>query len=136
MLFLLSGFWKIKGETVHSSKLKQITTALCLALIPVSVYAAGLGKLNVSSGLGEPLRAEIELLSVSPEELSSITAAIAPQEAYSAQGIERPASHGTIKVDVTKNPNGAPVLKLRSSQPINDPFLDMLLQVDLSSGRL
>ncbi|HQN65252.1 MAG TPA: FimV/HubP family polar landmark protein [Methylophilus sp.] len=107
-----------------------------MALIPVSVYAAGLGKLNVSSGLGEPLRAEIELLSVSPEELSSITAAIAPQEAYSAQGIERPASHGTIKVDVTKNPNGAPVLKLRSSQPINDPFLDMLLQVDWSSGRL
>ncbi len=121
---------------MHSSKLKQITTALCLALIPVSVYAAGLGKLNVSSGLGEPLKAEIELLSVSPDELSSLTAAIAPDEAYSAQGIERPVSHSTIKVDVAKNASGAPILKLRSTQPINDPFLDMLLQVDWASGRL
>lgn len=107
-----------------------------MALIPVSVYAAGLGKLNVSSGLGEPLRAEIELLSVTQEELSSLSAAVASEEAYSVQGIDRPASHSTIKVDITKNASGAPVLKLRSTQPINEPFLDMLLQVDWSTGRL
>ncbi len=121
---------------MHNSKLKQITVALCMALLPISVFAAGLGKLNVTSGLGEPLRADIELLSVTPEEVSSIVAAIASEEAYATQGIERPASHNTIKVDVAKNSRGAPILKLRSSQPINEPFLDMLLQVDWSSGRL
>jgi pilus assembly protein FimV len=125
-----------KGGTVHNSKLKQITVALCMALLPISVFAAGLGKLNVSSGLGEPLRADIELLSVTPEELNSIVAAIASEEAYANQGIERPASHNSIKVDVAKNARGAPILKLRSSQPISEPFLDMLLQVDWSSGRL
>ncbi len=121
---------------MYSSKLKQITTAICLALIPVTVYAAGLGKLNVNSGLGEPLKAEIELLSVSPEELSTLSAVIASEEAYTLQGIERPASHSTIKVEVAKSSSGAPVLKLRSLQPINDPYLDMLLQVDWASGRL
>src|SRR6187551_1450887 len=107
-----------------------------MALVPISVFAAGLGKLNVMSGLGEPLKADIELLSVTPEELSSITAAIASEEAYTIQGIEKPASHQTIKVDVTKNAAGTPVLKLQSSQPISEPFLDMLIQVDWSSGRL
>jgi pilus assembly protein FimV len=121
---------------VHNSKLKQITIALCMALLPISVFAAGLGKLNVTSALGEPLRADIELLSVTPDELSSIVAAIASEEAYANQGIERPSSHNSIKVDVAKNSRGAPVLKLRSSLPISEPFLDMLLQVDWNSGRL
>ncbi len=119
-----------------NSKLKRITVALCMALVPISVFAAGLGKLNVMSGLGEPLKADIELLSVTPEELSSITAAIASEETYTIQGIEKPASHNTIKVDVTKNAAGTPILKLQSSQPISEPFLDMLIQVDWSSGRL
>ncbi len=107
-----------------------------MALVPISVFAAGLGKLNVMSGLGEPLKADIELISVTPEELNSITAAIASEEAYATQGIEKPASHNTIKVDVAKNASGTPILKLKSSQPISEPFLDMLIQVDWASGRL
>ncbi len=107
-----------------------------MALLPVAVFSAGLGKLNVSSGLGEPLRADIELLSVTPEELNSIFAAIASEEAYAIQGIERPASHNSIKVEVAKNASGTPILKLKSTQPISEPFLDMLIQVDWASGRL
>ena len=121
---------------MHSSKLKQITVALCMALVPISVFAAGLGKLNVMSGLGEPLKADIELISVTPEELNSISATIASEEAYATQGIEKPASHNTIKVSIAKNAAGTPILKLNSAQPISEPFLDMLIQVDWSSGRL
>ena len=113
-----------------------MTVALCMTLLPISVFAAGLGKLNVSSGLGEPLRADIELLSVTPEELNSISAVIASEEAYTIQGIEKPASHSTIKVELAKSSSGKPILKLKSSQPISEPFLDMLIQVDWSSGRL
>ena len=113
-----------------------MTAALCMALIPISVFAAGLGKLNVSSGLGEPLRADIELLAVTPEELNGIVATIASEEAYTNQGIERPASHNTIKIDIVKNASGTPTLKLKSTQPISEPFLDMLIQVDWASGRL
>ncbi len=121
---------------MHNSKLKQISVALCMALVPISVFAAGLGKLNVMSGLGEPLKADIELISATPEELSSITAAIASDEAYAVQGIEKPASHNSIKVAVAKNAAGTPILKLNSAQPISEPFLDMLIQVDWASGRL
>ena len=121
---------------MHNSKLKRITVALCMALVPISVFAAGLGKLNVMSGLGEPLKADIELISVTAEELNSMTAVIASEEAYVTQGIEKPASHNTIKVDITKNANGTHVLKLKSAQPISEPFLDMLIQVDWASGRL
>ena len=121
---------------MHKSKIKQITLAVCLALLPLSGFAAGLGKLNVSSGLGEPLKAEVELLSVSPEELSTLVATIAPEEAYAAQGVTRLAIHNNIQVEVAKGAGGAPILKLRTTQPISDPYLDMLIQVDWASGRL
>ncbi|HEY8355554.1 MAG TPA: FimV/HubP family polar landmark protein [Methylophilaceae bacterium] len=82
------------------------------------------------------MRAEIDLVSTTPEELSSLTATIAPQEAYAVQGMERRAIHGAIQIDVAKKPDGSPVLKLTTRQPVEEPFLDMLIQVDWATGRL
>ncbi len=121
---------------MRKSKIKQISLAVCMALLPLSSYAAGLGKLNVNSGIGEPLRAEIELLSVTPEELSTLAATIASEDAYAQQGIPRLGIHNNIKVEIAKNADGSPVLKIRSSQPVSDPYLDMLIQVDWATGRL
>ncbi|MEO8418213.1 MAG: FimV/HubP family polar landmark protein [Methylophilaceae bacterium] len=104
--------------------------------MPFAADAAGLGRLTVISGLGEPLSAEIELLATSPEELSALSAAIAPADAYAVQGIERLASHSSIIIEVGKKASGSPILKLSTRQPVNDPFLDMLIQVDWSTGRL
>ncbi|GAB7563117.1 motility hub landmark protein FimV [Methylobacillus methanolivorans] len=125
-----------KGGIVHKSKFKGVALAVLLAFVPMMGEAAGLGRLTVTSGLGEPLSAEIELLSTTPDELASLTAGIAPQEAYNVQGVERTAIHNAIKVAVSKRADGAAVLKLTSSQAISDPFLDMLIQVDWATGRL
>lgn len=121
---------------MHKSKLRRITLAVCFAFMPMAADAAGLGKLTVISGLGEPLNAEIELLSTTPEELSTLTATIAPEEAYAVQGLERNALHSAIQVEVGKKPDGTPILKLSTRQPVSDPFLDMLIQVDWATGRL
>ncbi len=126
----------VKGGFVHGLRLKKLSVALGVLLLPMSVFAAGLGQLNIDSGIGEPLRASIELLEVSAADLSSISAVVAPAATYAKQGIERPASHSNIKIDVTKNKKGRPVLKLKSRQPMDEPFLDMLIQLDWSTGRL
>lgn len=117
-------------------KIMQISLAACLALMPFSIHAAGLGRLDVSSSLGEPLKAQIELLLVSPDELASLVAVIAPEDAYATQGIPHLAIHNSIKVELVKNAAGLPMLKLISNQPITDPYLDILIQVDWASGRL
>jgi len=121
---------------VQKLKIKQISLAVCLALMPFSSFAAGLGRLSVDSALGEPFKAEIELLAVSADEFSTLVASIASEQAYAEQGITRLGIHSNIKVEVAKNAAGEPVLKLRSSQVISDPYLDMLIQVDWASGRL
>lgn len=89
-----------------------------------------------TSKLGEPLNAEIELLAVTPEELSSIQAALASDQVYQEQMLEKPISYPFINIAVSNNSKGQPVLKLTSSQPITEAFLDMLIQVDWPTGRL
>ncbi len=120
---------------MHNSRIKRISLAVCLALVPLATSAAGLGKLTVFSGLGEPLNAEIEL-SATKEELSSLSAKIAPAEVYAEQGLERPSVLGLLRVELAQPSSGKPIIKLVSSQPVEAPFLDMLIQLEWSNGRL
>jgi pilus assembly protein FimV len=124
------------GSLVKKTIIKQIFLVLCFALLPLTSSATGLGKLNVFSALGEPLNAEIELLSATPEELAALTVNLASEELYAAQGLNKTAIQQTIKAVVNKKPNGTNVIQLSSSQPVNDPFLDMLIQVAWSDGQL
>lgn len=117
-------------------QLKKIAFSFCLVFAVFTANAAGLGNLNLMSGLGEPLNAEVELLSVKADELTAIQAMIASEQAYADQSLEKPSSHNSIKVEVTKNTRGEPILKLVSSQPMSDAFLDMLIQVEWPTGRL
>ena len=116
-------------------QLKKIAFALSLSTA-LSAHAAGLGSMISSSKLGEPLNAEIELLAVTPSELNSIQAALASEQVYQDQMLEKPASYPFIKIEVGNNTKGQPILKLTSSQPITEAFLDMLIQVDWPTGRL
>lgn len=121
---------------MRKSNIKQISLAVFLAFIPFVAYSAGLGNLNIHSALGEPLKVDIELLSVSPEELSTLVAGIASEEAYVAQGLKHLAIHNDIKAEITKKLDGVTMLTLRSIQPINDPYLGLLVQIDWAAGRL
>lgn len=120
-------------------KLKKLAFTLSLGLslsAAIVAHAAGLGTMTSTSKLGEPLNAEIELLAVAPGELNSIQAALAADQVYQDQMLEKPASYPYIQIEVGNNSKGQPILKLTSSQPITEAFLDMLIQVDWPTGRL
>jgi pilus assembly protein FimV len=118
-------------------KIRMKTTALAVALasLSISAGAAGLGKLTVLSGLGQPLQAEVDV-SATGDELSSMSAHLAPAEAFKQAGIELAPALAGIKFDVAKRQDGRPYLKLSSERPISEPFLDMLIQLDWAQGRL
>ena len=114
---------------------KASILATALAVLPMGANAAGLGKITVLSALGQPLRAEVEL-SASREELSSLSARLAPHEAFKQAGIEFVPALGGIKLEIDKRTNGKPVIRLTTSQPINEPFLDLLIELNWTAGRL
>jgi pilus assembly protein FimV len=69
------------------------------------------------------------------EDLSKLKTSLATKESYESQGIERLAIHNNISVELQKNEKGQTILKLKSTQPVPDPFLDLLIQVDSAKGR-
>ena len=114
-------------------KRKNIISALLVAGLlvatPMVVDAAGLGKLKVISALGQPLRAEIDLIAIPKDEIDLVTARIATVESYKQAKIERQEGVGAVRFAVVKHPNGEPYLKLTSIQAFNEPFLQLLMTI-------
>ena len=106
-----------------------------LLVLSVPAWAVGLGRLTLQSGLGQALSAEIELTSVQPGELDSLTARLADQATYSNNKIEYGGALARVRVALDQR-GGRPVLKVTSTQPINEPFLDLLIELNWATGRL
>jgi len=111
--------------------------AVLAILLGASVaHAAGLGKLTVTSALGQTLNAEIELVSLQPGELDSLTARVAAPEAFRDARIEYSPSLRMLRFSVEKRASGQPYLKVTSVGPINEPFVDVLIEVTWPAGRI
>ncbi|MHB1091362.1 FimV/HubP family polar landmark protein [Thiobacillus sp.] len=120
-------------------KLKRFTTQLVAAgliAVPLMANAAGLGKLSVTSALGQPLTAEIELFAADKAELDNLTASLASDQAFRDAHVEFAPVLSSLRFTVEKKPNGKAVLKVSSNRPVNDPFIDMLVELNWGSGRL
>lgn len=102
----------------------------------LSAGAAGLGKLTVNSALGQPLSAEIELVALQPGEFESIAARVASPESYGDAKIEYSSQLRQLRFAVERRSDGRPVLKISSTAPINEPFLDVLVEMNWPAGRL
>jgi len=105
-------------------------------LLPSLVFAAGLGRMTVLSALGQPLKGEIEIVSVQPGETEGLSASLAPQNAFRQANIEMNGALFDVRFAIERRPNGQYAVVLSSTRPINEPFLDMLVQLDWPSGRL
>ncbi len=107
-----------------------------IALFPIASHAMALGKLQVLSALNEPLNAEIELTLVSDKELKGLTASLASRADFDAAGVDRPPFLSQIKFMVAKKPDGRYFLQLHTDEPVDEPFLHLLMQIDWPGGRL
>jgi pilus assembly protein FimV len=116
-------------------------TLLRLALLalltwPASTFALGLGEIRINSSLNEALSAEIELVSATPEELNSVSAALASRETFTRYGLDRPMFLNTLTFKVTRTADGRAVLLVRSSESISEPFVTFLVEVNWARGHL
>ena len=118
------------------TKLVTALGGVFLAASALLADAAGLGRLSVNSSLGQPLSAEIELMSLQPGEFESIAARVASPEAYTDARVEYSPLLRQLRFSVERRADGKPVLKVTSLAPINEPFLDVLVEMSWPSGRL
>lgn len=113
-------------------QLLGLTAGLSLSAM---AYAVGLGSINVVSALGQPLKAEIELIEVSKSDKPSLIARLASPDAYKGAGLEYPFGV-KYSFDVVSRASGEPYLVLSSNREINDPFVSLLVELSWASGKL
>ncbi|CAN7151495.1 FimV/HubP family polar landmark protein [Acidovorax sp. LjRoot117] len=98
--------------------------------------ALALGRITVQSALGEPLRAEIDLPQITPAEAETLRAATASPDVFRAQGMEYTQAMNNLQIQLQRRPDGTAVLRLSSDRPVNEPFLDLVLDANWGSGRI
>jgi pilus assembly protein FimV len=122
------------AHTPHTSlsRLRQISAAVSLtcllSALPASAYAAALGKLTVLSAIGQPLNAEVELLSVGPQEKQSLAVKLAPQQAFSQANVDYNPALGALRFAIEARGTGQ-VVHITSADGFNEPFVDALLEL-------
>ncbi len=116
--------------------LTRISLALVL-LLSSEVWALGLGEIRLESGLNQPLRAEIELLAASPEELANLNVALASAETFDRYGIDRPFYLQDVTFEIVRSGTAeGNFVRVRSTTPMKEPFLTFLVEASWSRGRL
>ncbi|RGE41851.1 hypothetical protein DZC30_17875 [Comamonas testosteroni] len=120
--------WKLSALAAATLALSSLTAA--------DAWALALGRITVQSALGEPLRAEVEIPQLSAAEAESLQAAIASPASFRAQGMEYTGTANSVRVKVQRRANGTAVLQLSSFQPVNDPFVDLVIDANWSSGKI
>lgn len=119
-----------------SRRLSRISLALIM-LLAGEAWALGLGEIKLQSALNEPLRAEIVLLSATPEELSNLTISMASAETFQRYGLDRPVYLQSIAFQVRESGRSdGNVIEVRSATPITEPFVTFLVEASWARGRL
>jgi len=113
-----------------------VTIAAALAGgIHSTATAAGLGRLTVQSALGQPLQAEVEITSLSREELATLSARLAPPDAFRQAGIEFNPALSSLRFAIDRRPDGRAFVRITSTQAINEPFVDLLVELNWAAGK-
>jgi|GEM_PF-824792 len=115
---------------------QTLLVALAIASGSMSAHALTLGRLQVQSSMGEPLRAEIEITALSAEESQNLQVQIAPARSFQQAGMEyNPALDGlTARID--KRPGGRTFIVMQGNKPVQENFIDLILETQWSTGRL
>ncbi len=117
-------------------------SALTLAIvvgvgtISTEAFALALGRVNVLSALGEPLRAEIDVPQISAAEAESLLVNPASPEAFRAAGLEYNAAVSTLRISLQRRADGTSFLRVQGDRVVDDPFVDLIVEATWSAGRI
>ncbi|WP_460090158.1 FimV/HubP family polar landmark protein [Pseudomonas sp. S2_E02] len=97
--------------------------------------AVGLGDITVHSGLNQPLKADIALVDVGGLTQNDLTVRLATADEFAEARVERVFFLNDLKFIPILHGNRQ-MIRVTSSKPVNEPFLNFLVQLNQPNGRL
>ncbi|MBC7611214.1 MAG: fimbrial protein FimV [Polaromonas sp.] len=119
-------------------RLGALASAIALigSFTSFEAQALGLGRITVQSSLGEPLRAEIDIVEINADEAASLKAGVASPDAFKAAGLDYSTAVSDMRVSLQRRADGRVYLRLSSNRAVTEPFVDLILEANWSSGRI
>ncbi len=126
-----------RGSPVRKLPARKLLGAIVAAalFLPETAYTLGLGEIEVSSALNQKLNANIELLSATPEDTETLIVKLASRKEFSRAGLDRPYLLNDLRFK-SEVIDGVPHIRVTSSSPIREPFLNFLVEIDWPNGHL
>ncbi|WP_242204398.1 MULTISPECIES: FimV/HubP family polar landmark protein [unclassified Pseudomonas] len=97
--------------------------------------ALGLGDITVHSGLNQPLKADIALVDVGGLTQNDLSVSLATADEFAQAGVERVFFLNDLKFVPILHGNRQ-MIRVTSSKPVNEPFVNFLVQLNQPNGRL
>lgn len=121
---------------MKEKNVKHLTKTLAVVslLAPMTAQPLGIGDIQLHSALNEKLNAEIRLHLAPGENPSDVTVRLAPPEKFDKAGVPWNYFLSKIKFQTVEQSNGNLVIKVTSREPLTEPFLDFLLEVNWPQG--
>lgn len=110
---------------------------LALALFSSAAMALGLGNIRVLSKPGQPLMAEIPVISADPGELENAHVTLASPATFERVGLPPPQGLvNELQFTFAQDREGRAVIRVTSAAPVTVPAVGFLIEVDWGQGRL
>lgn len=113
---------------------RPLALAIALAL-PGSAFAVGLGEARVDSYLNQPLDVRMRLLDASADDLDTLTVTPATPAEFERLGLISGALALGLEISVDRS-ESPPLIRVRSSRPVSDPVVQLLIDARWSGGRM
>ncbi len=110
---------------------------LALLWFSGAAMALGLGEIRVRSQPGQPLVAEIPIISSEPGELEQLQVRLASPVTFERVGLARPEGLiNNLSFTVGLSDDGRAIVRVTSQEPVQVAALNFLIEVDWGQGRL
>lgn len=130
-----TGVYKLIAKS-QQWRFSAIALAVLLGLWGPDAAALSLGRITVQSALGEPLRAEVDVLDINPDEAATLDTRIAAPETFKTAGLDfNPALSG-LKLTLQRRADGRAFILISGDRAVTDPFVDMILETRWNTGRI
>jgi len=98
--------------------------------------ALGLGSIELNSGLNQPFDATIKLVARNEAELEGLRVGLASNADFDRIGAVRLPFLNDLKFEIISLDGAKPYIKITSSRPVREPFVDFVLEANWPAGRL
>ncbi len=111
-------------------------SSLAGSMMLTEAHAIGLGEIKLRTNLNEPLKADIQLLQVKDLSENEILVNLASKDDFAKAGVDRDFLLTSLRFRLDLADPKNPRVVVTTEQPIREPYLNFLVEVQWPSGRL